>query len=306
MEVFQNLLIEKYRPRTLSDIVLSDDNRAAFEKFKQEGSIPNLLFTGNAGIGKSSLAKILVKDVLGCQSMYLNCSDENGIDTIRSKVVGFAQTKSIDGKIKVIILDEADGISGEGSRALRNTMDEYSSICRFILTGNYLHRILPALQSRCISFDLTPPLDKVLDRLKFVLSSEKIDFDIKDVETIARNNYPDLRKCIGDLQKYSKTGKLVVPTESECKEFVETIYKLVRANKVLQVRKWVIENEIKFSSDYQNLLRQLFNLVYEQKIDDNLKKQYMIIIAEFIFRSQQCLDQEINFYATILQMSEIK
>ena len=140
--MFDSLWVEKYRPKTLGDIILSDDNLSIIEKYQTENEIPNLLFAGCQGVGKTTLAKILVNDVLECQYLYINASDENGIDTIRSKVTQFAQTRSLDGKIKVIILDECDGLSQDAQRALRNTMEEYAEITRFILTANYSHRII--------------------------------------------------------------------------------------------------------------------------------------------------------------------
>jgi len=158
---FSNLWIEKYRPKTLDDIILSDDTRNFILSCKDKKEIPNLLFSGIQGIGKTSLAKIIVNDILACQYLYINASDENGIDTIRNKVVGFSKTKSLDGNLKVIILDEVDGISLEAQKALRNTMEEYSFNTRFILTGNYKHKIINALISRCQELNLTPPLEGI-------------------------------------------------------------------------------------------------------------------------------------------------
>jgi replication factor C small subunit len=125
---FSNLWVEKWRPKTLSDFIISDKNKTIIDSFKDKKEIPNLLFTGTPGLGKTSLAKILVNDILDCQYLYINASDENGIDTIRNKVTGFAQTKSLDGKIKVIILDETDGLSIDAQRALRNTIEEFAKI----------------------------------------------------------------------------------------------------------------------------------------------------------------------------------
>ena len=201
---FSNIWVEKYRPKKLDDFVISEENKSIITSFIQKNEIPNLLFTGTPGIGKTSLAKILVNDILKCQYLYINASDENGIDTIRTKVTNFAQTKSIDGKIKVIILDETDGLSLDGQRALRNTMEEYSKITRFILTANYKHKIITALQSRCQSIDLVPPLTLVAKRCLFILKAEKIDIVESDkikVAQLVKSFYPDLRKCINELQK---------------------------------------------------------------------------------------------------------
>ena len=201
MEKFKNFWIEKYRPSTLSSIALSDENRKIINKFYDDKEIPNLLFVGNAGIGKTSLAKILVNEALQCQYLYINASDENGIDTIRTKVTSFSMVKSIDGNIKVIILDEVDGLSLDAQRALRNTMEEYSQFTRFILTANYKHKVIPPLQSRCQSLDLVPPLDAFVDRCYNVLQSEEVSADLKEVEKFVKGFYPDLRKAINELQK---------------------------------------------------------------------------------------------------------
>ena len=171
---FNNLWVEKYRPKSLSDIVLVEETRSIANSFKDKKEIPNLLLIGIQGIGKTSLAKIIVNDILGCQYLYINASDENGIDTIRNKVVSFSKTKSFDGGIKVIILDEVDGISLEAQKALRNTMEEYSSNTRFILTGNYKHKIIQALQSRCQELNLIPPLEGIAKRVLTILRSENI------------------------------------------------------------------------------------------------------------------------------------
>lgn len=302
MSVFNSLWVEKYRPTKLTDIVLSNEHREAFVKFVKDG-IPRLAFIGHQGTGKTTIAKVLVNE-LDCQFLYINASDESGIDVIRNKVTNFAQTKSIDGKVKVIILDEADGLTMDAQRTLRNTMEQFAEITRFILTANYKHRIIPPLQSRCDIYDLAPPLEGVIERLKFVLNAEKIKFTDKDVETVARTSYPDLRKCIGELQRHSKTGTLVLPTKSEVSEFVENIFKLLKGGHVLKIRKWVIENETKFNGDYPNLLRTFFNFVFDQKLEDDLKKKYLIVVSEYIYRSSSVLDQEINFYSCIIQLSE--
>ena len=223
--MFDNLFTEKYRPKTLTDLVLSNSNRKYFDSITDE--IPNLLFVGTPGIGKTTLARILVNDILECQYLYINASDENGIDTIRSKVVGFAQTKSLDGKVKVVILDEADGITIDGQRALRNTMEEYSSGTRFILTANYKHKIIPAIQSRTQFFDLNPPFDTVLKLIVGIIKQEgiKITEDQRsNFVNVVKQNYPDIRKIINSVQKATVKGIFEVNVALDSKEIVERIH----------------------------------------------------------------------------------
>ena len=160
---------EKYRPSTLDEIVLDNNTKTYFNKVQVEQNIPNVLFVGKPGIGKTSLAKIIVKDILKCQYLYINASDENGIDTIRTKVLNFAQTKSLFGQIKVIILDECDGLSIDAQKALRNSIEEYHELTRFILTANYKHKIIPALQSRCQALDIKPVVELAVKRCYNIL-----------------------------------------------------------------------------------------------------------------------------------------
>jgi len=306
--MFDNLFVEKYRPKRLCDIILSPTNERSFKEFAVKQEIPNLVFLGNPGIGKTSLAKILVNDVLGCQYLYINASDENGIDTIRNKVINFAQTKSIDGKIKVIILDEADALSVDAQRALRNTMEEFSGVTRFILTGNFKYKIIPALMSRCQSFDLTPPLDKVVVHCFTVLRKEgiKVSDQCKNkfVEFV-KNIYPDIRRCINELQKYSIGGELILP-ENTTDELCETLYSFISKKDVASLRKYLITNESLFNSDYINLLKSLFNYIDQTESDVEKRKMSLLTIAEHLYRSAFVADQEINCYAACISLTTLR
>ena len=306
--MFDNLWIEKYRPKTLSEIVLTHNNRAVFEKFDRCKEIPNLLFVGNAGIGKTSLAKIICKSILECQYLYINASDENGIDTIRTKVTNFARTKSFDGKNKCIILDETDGLSMDAQRALRNTMEEYSGMTRFILTANYNHKIITPLQSRCQSFDLTPPVDMCYERVLQILTDEGVDVpepDLPRLEQFVKSSYPDLRKCINEIQKNSVKGELVFDNLIKVKDaFVESLYNIVKNDLVLKARKKVIENETVFNGDYPELMRSLFNYIHDcDTISDQKKAEQFVVISEHLYRSAFVVDQEINFYSCLIAIS---
>ena len=304
--MFDSLFTEKYRPKTLTDLVLSDSNRKYFDSITDE--IPNLLFVGTPGIGKTTLARILVNDILECQYLYINASDENGIDTIRSKVVGFAQTKSLDGKVKVVILDEADGITIDGQRALRNTMEEYSSGTRFILTANYKHKIIPAIQSRTQFFDLNPPFDTVLKLIVGIIKQEgiKITEDQKsNFVNVVKQNYPDIRKIINSVQKATVKGIFEVNVGLDSKEIVERIHTEIQSKNTFGLRKYLIENENEFQGDYHNLMKQYLNYVYDSSLDDNKKRQYIVTISESMYADVFVLDKEINAFACWVKLERI-
>ena len=304
--MFNNLWVEKYRPKTLNDLVLSETNRKYFESLTDE--IPNLLFVGTPGLGKTTLAKIIIEDILKCQYLYINASDENGIDTIRSKVVGFSQTKSLDGSIKVVILDEADGITIEGQRALRNTMEEYSSQTRFILTANYKHKIIPAIQSRTQSFDLNPPIDDIVKRIVNIVKEENVkieDNQKTNFVNVIKQNYPDIRKIINAVQKASVKGIFNIDIALDSKEIVDKIHKEILSSNVIELRKYLIENENEFQGDYHNLMKQYLNYVYDSSIDDMKKREYILILSEYMYKDVFVLDKEINAFACWNALSKI-
>ena len=225
--MFNSLWIEKYRPSLFNDVVLSEDNKKLIDEFRNKGEIPNLLLWGHPGTGKSTLAKVLVNDILKCQYLYINASDKNGIDVIRNEVSNFAQTKSFDGKQKVIILDEFCGVTIESQRCLRNVMEEYASVTRFILTANYLNRIIPAIQSRCQSIEVVMPFNNYAKRCLEIIKKENIKIGGENTSRLIpwlKTFYPDLRKAINNIQKNSVGGELVITDTNEKNNLVNKIY----------------------------------------------------------------------------------
>ena len=293
---------EKYRPSTLDEIVLDKSTKNYFNKVQRDKNIPNVLFVGKPGIGKTSLAKIIVKDILKCQYLYINASDENGIDTIRTKVLNFAQTKSLFGQIKVIILDECDGLSIDAQKALRNSIEEYHDLTRFILTANYKHKIIPALQSRCQIFDINYDKNEYLTKLISIVKAEEIKINKENFTNIVNSCYPDFRKGINTLQKYYLSDGENTTTNIT-KDFFDGLIELLKQKKYFVIRKQIIENEALFNNDYDELFKRLFDFMYISSIPEERKRDCLITISKYFYQNSQCIDQEINFYSCILDLN---
>tara|TARA_R110002096_G_scaffold68113_3_gene164596 strand:- start:231 stop:1151 length:921 start_codon:yes stop_codon:yes gene_type:complete len=302
MVEFDKIWVEKYRPHKLEDLILDDKSLRVVKQFK--GEIPNLLFVGSPGTGKTTLARILVNDVLGCNYLYINASDESGIDVIRHNITNFAQTKSFDGGIKVVILDEADGLTSQAQAALRNTMETYAKYCRFILTANYKHKIIPALQSRCQSLDLKPVIDQAVKRCYNILQQENInisDEQKKKFVMLVKRYFPDLRKTINELQKSVIDGELCIDSNGSDSELLQKIFEGVQKDS-LGLRKYLIENEDRFQGDYDTLLANFLDYLYNQNIADMKKKEMIAIIADHLYKSAFVVDKEINAFACLVNL----
>ena len=297
---------EKYRPKTLDDIILSEQSRAQLNEIVKNKSIPHILLQGPPGIGKTTLAKIIVNDILKCQHLYINASDEGGIDTVRSKIVGFAKTKSIDGNIKAVILDEADGLTPEGQRALRNVTEEYSQYTRFIFTANFKHRIIAPIQSRVQEIDIEPSIKDVAKRCFDILKKEDIKVSegerVKFVDLI-RKYYPDIRKTINILQKFSNSGELKIVSTENIDHIASEVYS--KLSDPLTLRKYTINHEIDFQNDYQMLLKAVLEVIYKSNLKEKVKQECILVISEHLYRCSFCVDQEINFTACCIQLYKI-
>jgi replication factor C small subunit len=300
---FDKIWVEKYRPATLDDIILDERTLKQVKEFKEE--IPNLLFVGNPGTGKTTLARIIVNDVLGCNYLYINASDESGIDTIRHSITNFAQTKSFDGKVKVVILDEADGLTTQAQSALRNTMETYAKYCRFILTANYKHKIIPALQSRCQALDIKPVVELAVKRCYNILKNENIkvpEEQKKKFIQLVKRHFPDLRKTINELQKNIIDSELCIVSVTGDNELLEAVYKKIASKNSLEARRYLIENEDRFQGDYDTLLGNYLNFIYTANIEDLKKKEMIAIIADHLYKSAFVVDKEINAFACLVNL----
>lgn len=299
---FDKIWVEKYRPTKLDDLILDDKSLKVVSQFKDE--IPNLLFVGSPGTGKTTLARIIVNDILGCNYLYINASDESGIDTIRHNITNFAQTKSFDGGVKVVVLDEADGLTTQAQAALRNTMETYAKYCRFILTANYKHKIIPALQSRCQSLDLKPVVEQAAKRCFNILKQENVkvsDEQKKKFVVLVKRLFPDLRKTINEIQKSVVDGELCIDSNGSDSELLKGVFEGIKEDS-LKVRKYLIENEDRFQGDYDTLLANLLDYIYDQPIDEFKKKQLITIIADHLYKSSFVVDKEINGFACLVAL----
>jgi len=300
-------LAERYRPKTLDDLVLNDELRNLFKNYIDTKSIPNLTLYGHQGIGKSTLAQILVKEI-DATLLYINASVNNDVDTIRTQMREFCQAIAPDNNVKIVILDEADSLSknsGTGSSAqsaLRNIIDEAAEDTRIILTCNYIDRILDPIKSRCTPIKLQFSISDVCKKILNILIKENIKFTkdeyLEFCDLVIKKKYPDIRLIINILESWIITGKLVktnISDESQIDTVVEDILSLLVKNP-RDARKYYIISEDQFSNDYQMLAGRLFN-----KFEDKPKNQ--IIIADYLKTAPFILDKEIGFYAMLLQLT---
>ena len=308
------LWVEKYRPRKISDCILSEDLKTTFLKFLDNKELPNLLLTGTAGTGKTTVARALC-DELGLDSIIINGSDEGRhIDTLRTTIKNFASSVSLDGNSnhKVVIIDEADYMNPDSVQpALRNFIETFYKNCRFIFTCNFKNKIIPALHSRCtcIDFRITngqkiKTATAFMGRLSNILKQEHIEFDKKVLAELIQRHYPDFRRTINELQRYSVRGKidsgiLVSLSEINNKELV----KLLKEKRFSDMRKWVVQN---LDKDPSSLFSSIYDILYK-----NLQPQSVpaavLTIADYQYKSAFVADHEINMVACLTQiMAECK
>ena len=303
------LWVEKYRPKKISDCILSEHLKETFTQFLKQKEIPNLLLTGTAGTGKTTVARALCEE-LGADYIIINGSDEGRqIDTLRNKIKNFASTVSLTEKSnhKVVIIDEADYMNADSVQpALRNFIETFYNNCRFIFTCNYVNKIIPALHSRCTVIDFkivngqkVKTATAFMKRLEGVLKSENIEFDKKVLSELIQKYYPDFRRTINELQRYSVRGKidsgiLFSLSEANTKELV-TILKEKRFN---DMRKWVINN---LDKEPSSLFSTIYNLLYST-LEGNSVPQAVLIIAGYQYKSAFVADQEINMVACLTEI----
>jgi replication factor C small subunit len=292
------LWIEKYRSETLEQYIGNDAVKARIADCIANNDIPHFIFAGSAGTGKTTLAKLIVKNIQ-CDYLYINASDENGIDIIRDKVKGFASTSSFL-PLKVVILDEADFLTQPAQAALRNLIEEYSMVTRFVLTCNYIERLIEPLQSRCEIHILKPPTKSAVAKhiCTNILDVEGVTYDIQDVAKVINELYPDVRSIIKVLQSNVKDSKLTITTldDNWCKQLVSILNKREK-NAWYQVRQLVADAQVDdFQTAYRYMFDHLANFSYGHDAE------LSVILDDFIWRAGVVPDKEINFAAAIAKI----
>ena len=292
------LWIEKYRSETLEQYIGNDAVKARIADCIASNDIPHFLFAGSAGTGKTTLAKLIVKNIQ-CDYLYINASDENGIDIIRDKVKGFASTSTFK-PLKVVILDESDFLTQPAQAALRNLIEEYSMVTRFVLTCNYIERLIEPLQSRCEIHLLKPPTKSAVAKhiCTNILDVEGVTYEISDVAKIINELYPDVRSIIKVLQSNVKDSKLTVTTldDNWCKQLIQILNKREK-NAWYQVRQLVADSQV---DDFQTAFRYMFEHLSEFSYGHDA--ELSIILDDFIWRAGVVPDKEINFAACIAKI----
>jgi DNA polymerase III delta prime subunit len=294
------LWIEKYRSQTLEQYIGNDTVKARIADCIALNDIPHFLFAGTAGTGKTTLAKLIVNNIK-CDYLYINASDENGIDMIRERVKGFASTSTFQ-PLKVVILDEADFLTQPAQAALRNLIEEYSITTRFVLTCNYIERLIEPLQSRCETHLLTPPSKGNVAKhvCTNILDTEGVQYEMVDVATIIKEYYPDVRSIIKVLQQNVRDSKLSVAAldANWTKQLIQILNKRDK-NAWYQVRQLVADSQV---DDFQTAYRYMFEQLSEFSYGHDA--ELSVILDDFIWRSGVVPDKEINFAAAIAKILE--
>jgi DNA polymerase III delta prime subunit len=299
------LWVETYRPQTIVDCILPERLKKPFQEYVNQKNIPNLLLSGGPGVGKTTVAKAMCKEV-GCDYLVINGSDESGIDTFRVKIKNYASSMSLSGGRKVIIIDEADYLNPNSTQpALRNAIEEFSGNCSFIFTCNYKNRIIEPLHSRCSVIDFTLKSNEkskmakgFFDRVKTILQSEKVEFEEKVIAEIIKKYFPDFRRVINEIQRYSKFGKIDAGILTQVNNVsISEIVGYMKGKDFASIRKWVA------SGDYDSnvVFRQIYDFAYDILKPHSIP-QAVLILADYQYKQAFAADSEINLVACLTEL----
>ena len=309
METF--LWVEQYRPKTVDDCILPQSLKDTFKEFVESGNVPNIILSGGPGVGKTTIAKAVL-DEIGATYMMINGSEESGIDVLRTKIKNFASTVSLEGGRKYLILDEADYLNPQSTQpALRGFMEEFHKNCGFILTCNYKNRLIEPLHSRCSVIDFTIPKSEkpqlatgFMKRVVSILENENIEYDKKVLVEVIQRHFPDWRRSLNELQRYSVSGRIDAGILVDMAEInIKELMKFMKEKEFTNVRRWVVNN---LDLDSVRLFRSVYDSLYTF-LDHSTIPIAVIILSEYQHRGAFVADQEINTLACLTEiMAKVK
>jgi len=300
------LWVEKYRPNSISGCILPNELKNTFTEIVKDKDIPNLILSGGPGVGKTTVAKAMIEEI-GATYMMVNGSEESGIDTLRTKIKNFASTVSLEGGRKYIILDEADYLNPQSTQpALRGFMEEFHKNCGFILTCNYKNRLIQPLHSRCSVIDFVIPKNQkpklasdFYDSIINILKKENIKFEPAVVRELLMKFFPDWRRVLNELQRYSVSGKIdagILVNLSEVN--INELIKSLKQKEFTNVRKWIVDN---IDNDHTRIFRHIYDSLYDC-VDTNSIPHAVLILADYSYKSAFVADQEINLLACLTEL----
>jgi DNA polymerase III delta prime subunit len=299
------LWTEKYRPQTVEDCILPERLKVPFQEYVNQKQIPNLLLTGGAGVGKTTIAKAMCNEI-GCDYMVINGSDESGIDVFRNKIKNYASSMSLAGGRKVIIIDEADYLNPNSTQpALRNAIEEFAGNCSFIFTCNFKNRIIDPLHSRCAVIDFgmkngekQKMAGAFFKRIQSILELEKVEYDDKVIAELVKKHFPDFRRVINELQRYSQLGKIDVGILAQIGDLSLTqIVKHMKEKDFTAVRKWVATTEIDSTTLFRKLYDGLYDILKPASIPG-----VVLVLADYQYKQAFVADHEINIVACLTEI----
>ena len=300
------LWVEQYRPKTVDDCILPHSLKNTFKEFVESGNIPNIILSGGPGVGKTTIAKAVL-DEIGATSMMINGSEESGIDVLRTKIKNFASTVSLEGGRKYLILDEADYLNPQSTQpALRGFMEEFHKNCGFILTCNYKNRLIEPLHSRCSVVDFTIPksekpnlASEFMRRMVNILDNENVEYDKKVLVEVIQRHFPDWRRILNELQRYSVSGRIDAGILVDMAEInIKELMKFMKEKEFTHVRKWVVNN---LDMDSVRLFRSIYDNLYTF-LDHSTIPHVVVVLAEYQYKSAFSADKEINLLACLTEI----
>jgi DNA polymerase III delta prime subunit len=306
LQSVEMLWVEKYRPKTIAECILPETFKKTFQEYVERKEIPNMILSGSAGVGKTTVARAMCEEI-GCDYIIINGSDESGIDTLRIKVKGFASSVSLTGTgRKVIIIDEADYLTAAAQAAFRGVIEEFSKNCSFIFTCNFKNRIIQPLHSRCAVIDFklqngnkAKMASAFMKRVEQILKEEKVQYDLKVVAELITKFFPDYRRVLNELQRYSVGGNIDVGILAQVSDVkVTELIAYLKDKDFRNVRKWVAQNA---ENDTHRIMRDIYDKLYDI-LNPATIPMAVILLGKYQYQAAFAADQEINLMAFLTEL----